>query len=202
MSIIPDHLTHIVTYLRTLLARILPLEHRPAAEGPPLYVVLSNRVGRYAERIARLYALFLAGRLPPPRPSRAGCPPPAPQEAAPAPPRPRSVVPRAKFWLLRLGRHDIAAAGTQLQAWLERPDLPDFIAAAPQAGRHLRPLCRLLAVPLPPFLRLPERRRPRRPTPAAPRRPPARHSLRLPPGDRPFPPNVLAFARAMRKNPR
>jgi hypothetical protein len=197
VSTIPGHLTHIVTYLQALLARILPVEHRPAAEGPPLCVILHNRVGRYAERIARLYALFLAGRLP--RPAQAPRPHPIPQ-AARKPSRPRAVVPRAKFWLLRRGRHDIAAAGSRLQTWLERPDLPEFIAAAPQAGRHLRPLCHLLAVPLPPFLRLLARPRKPRPAPAASRRSPGRPSLHLPPGDRPFPPYVLAFARAVRKN--
>ena len=201
MLSLPDHLTQIATYLCTLLARVLPLEHRPAWEGPSLYVVLSNRVGRYADRIARLHALFLAGRLPPPRPSRAGQPRPAPPETAP---RPRPAIPRAKGWLLRVGRHPIATARIRLESWLQRPELPEFVAAAPQAGRHLRPFCRLLAVPLPPFLRLPPRpprpRRPR-PAPAAPGRDPVRPSLHLPPGDRPLPPYVLAFARAMRKNP-
>lgn len=200
MLTIPEHLTQIATYLCALLARFLPLEHRPAAEGPSLYVVLANRVGRYAHRIARLHALFLAGRLPPPRPSRTALQP-AP---APAPRRPSPVVPRARFWLLKLGRHEIATARSRLELWLQRPELPEFLAAAPQAGRHLRPLCRLLTIAPPAFLALPPRprrirsSRPRRTTAAAPDRP----TLRLPPGDRPLPPYVLAFARAMRKNPR
>ena len=80
-------------------------------------------------------------------------------------------------------------------AFLERPDLPAFLAAAPTAGRYLRPLCRLLAVPQPEFLALPPRPRPRRtPRPATPR-PGSPRSFNLPPGDKPFRPYVVAAAR-------
>jgi hypothetical protein len=51
--------------------------------------------------------------------------------------------------------------GYELEKLVEDPELQALVAAAPQLGRVLRPLCHMLAVKLPPWLRLP--RRPRRP---------------------------------------
>ena len=55
---------------------------------------------------------------------------------------------------------------------LHHPDLPAFLAAAPQAARLLRPICRLLQVDLPPILQLPPRPKPA-PRPKAARPDPA-----------------------------
>ena len=102
---------------------------------------------------------------------------------------------------MNAGQHHAGLAHFQLNAFLERPDLPAFLAAVPQAGRYLRPLCRLLAVPQPEFLALPPRpRRTRPPRPRAPRpRAPNLRNPQLPPGDPPFRPYVLAAARYFRK---
>jgi hypothetical protein len=47
-----------------------------------------------------------------------------------------------------------------LEEMLEDPEMAALVAEAPQLGRTLRPLCRMLAVKPPAWLRLP--RRPRR----------------------------------------
>ncbi|MBN9559359.1 MAG: hypothetical protein J0H14_01360, partial [Alphaproteobacteria bacterium] len=67
---------------------------------------------------------------------------------------------------------------SHLQALLEDPEMREFLAAAPQAGRLLRPLWRKLSPDvLPDILRLPPRpprpRKPRAPRPPRPARPPA-----------------------------
>ncbi len=191
-----DHLTHIVATIRAVIGLLIPPV--AARETHALMVQkLYNRVGRAARLFARLYDLWRANRLPAPRPSRARTP-----KAQTAPTRPLPPpIPRAKGWFMNAGQHHAGLAHFQLNAFLERPDLPAFLAAVPRAGRYLRPLCRLLAVPQPAFLALPPRPRPKRaPRPRA--TPPRRLNLRnpqLPPGDPPFRPYVLAAARYFRK---
>jgi hypothetical protein len=193
---LPGHLTHIVAFLRDLIWYFTPPE-RVRETRAPMLLRLSNTLGRAERLFARLHALWSAGRLPAPRPARPRHPPAAP--AADPTPDPRPAVPRlprARGWLLRAGPAESTVAASRLQHWLERPDLPEFLAAVPRAGRYLRPLCRLLNVDPPPFLALPPRpRRPRPPRPRAPRPPSLRRPV-LPPGDPPFRPYVLAAARA------
>ncbi len=183
-----DHLTQIVATLRSVIAAIAhPLVQRAPARAP-FFLVLHNRVGRAARLLTRLFDLWQQGRLPPPRPSQAGRPRTTPS----APP---IRFPRSRAWLVRIGGHRIAGSGSQLQHFLQRPDIPDFLAAAPQAARHLRPLCRMLGVEIPPALAVlrdpPIIRKPRAATPK-PAAPPAE------PLRRPLPPYVLAAARAWR----
>lgn len=190
MLSIPDHLAGILALLVRVIDRILPPGHRPAAEGPSLHMVLTNRLGTAVRRFARLYALWSAGRLPPPRPARPRAPSAAPAlPPAEAPPRPK--FPRARAWLIRRGGHQASAARSQLEAWFQRPDLPEFLAAVPRAGRHLRPLAHMLGAELPPLLRLPPRPARPRPTRAPKPRRPTLTSF-----DPPLPPNVIAAARA------
>ena len=65
-----------------------------------------------------------------------------------------------------------AEAGAWLHYFLQRDDMPAFLAAVPRAGRLLRPLCHMLGVPLPEYLKLPPR--PRKPRARKPRTPRAR----------------------------
>ena len=193
MLSLTDHLTHIVAVIRAAIGLLIaPV---PAKETQALMVQrLFNRVGRAARLFARLYDLWRANRLPTPRPSRARTP--KAQPALPLPP----PIPRAKGWFMTAGQHHAGLAHHHLNEFLARDDLPAFLAAVPQAGRYLRPLCRLLAVPQPAFLALPPRPRPKRtPRPATPRAPNLRNasprSFILPPGDKPFRPYVVAAAR-------
>jgi hypothetical protein len=191
-----DHLTHIVATIRAVIGLLIPpvLARDSHAQ---MVQKLFNRVGRAARLFARLHALWLANRLPAPRAPRAST---AKVQTAPTRPLP-PPIPRAKGWFVNAGQHHAGLAHHQLNAFLERADLPAFLAAVPQAGRYLRPLCRLLAVPQPEFLALPPRpRRTRTPRPRAthPRRPSLRNP-QLPPGDPPFRPYVLAAARYFQK---
>ena len=188
MLTITDHLTHIVATIRAVIGLLTPPASARESHAQ-MVQLLFNRVGRAARLFARLHALWQANRLPAPRPTRAPKAQTAPTRPLPPP------IPRAKAWFVNAGRHHAALAHAQLVAFLERPDLPAFLAAAPTAGRYLRPLCRLLAVPQPEFLALPPRPRPRRtPRPATPR-PGSPRSFNLPPGDKPFRPYVVAAAR-------
>ena len=188
-----DHLSHIVAVIRAAIGLLIaPV---PARESHGLMVqALFNRVGRAARLFARLYDLWRAGRLPTPRPSRARTPKPQPAPARPP-------IPRGKGWFMAAGQHHAGLAHHHLAEFMARPDLPEFLAAVPRAGRHLRPLCRLLAVPQPAFLALPPRPRSKRPPrPRAARlRAPNLRNPQLPPGDPPFRPYVLAAARYFRK---
>jgi hypothetical protein len=60
---------------------------------------------------------------------------------------------------------EVANCAMALQHFLSLPEMGELVGAAPQAGRILRPLCRILGVKVPPCLAL--RRRPR-PSPVAP----------------------------------
>ncbi len=136
----------------------------------PLMLLLWSRLRRTAERFARLTAKVHAGTLKPPcRRLR------SPRPARPPPLR----LPRGVAWLLRR-LPQAAAAASQLQHMLADPAMADLLAAAPQAGRLLRPLCQMLGVrPPPPALHPPPSARPAapphpsvhpRPPPAAPPR--------------------------------
>jgi len=49
-------------------------------------------------------------------------------------------------WLVRLASYHAAGYGSQLRAVLGQPEMIALLRAAPQAGRILRPVCRMLAV--------------------------------------------------------
>ncbi len=125
----------------------------------PLLLLLWPRLRRMAARFARLAARFRAGRLPARpaarRPGRSG-PPPQP-------------LPKTSAWLVRLVPA-AAAQAAQLQHLLADPELAALLAAAPQAGRVLRPLCRMLGVapPGPPAPPRPPRAAPAAPAQASP----------------------------------
>ncbi len=57
----------------------------------------------------------------------------------------RDRLPQGFAWLVRL-LPDAAPYGGQLQHLLSEPEMSAMIAAAPQFGRMLRPLCRMLGV--------------------------------------------------------
>jgi len=152
-----------------------------AARGPkagadlPLIAPALRRVGRLSARFLAVVAAFRAGRLIPPRaspdtdqrPAPASRTRPSSEEAQAAafgaaasglPASPKLERLPARFgWLLRFGS-EVACHRSQLEHWLTaNPELGKLLAAAPHAGRILRPLCHMLGIPLPPALRLPPR---------------------------------------------
>lgn len=124
----------------------------------PLVAAAQDRVRRLGERFAHLAARASAGRL---RARRQG--------AAHRPDitrrRPPTLAPTTP-WLMQA----VAAAvhcAEPLNRLLADPEMAQLVAAAPQAGRILRPLCRMLRVKRPAYLR-PPRRAPAQPeAPAA-----------------------------------
>ena len=152
----------IVTSLRTAVAPLTGFEHPRAA----LFILLVNRICRMANRFDALFAKWQAGTLPKPRPSRAGPsradPSRVGQSRTPGEPRARPRLPGRRAWLLHVTeqvRLAAAICGTQLQHQFATPDFAAFLQAAPQAGRILRPLCRMIGIDPPPECAWPPRRR-------------------------------------------
>ena len=114
----------------------------------PLIMLIWSRLRRMATRFAALAARHEAGRLPAPRRRPRTPRPPS------AHPRPPQALPRDVAWLLRLVPES-ASAASQLQHLLADAEMASLIAAAPQTGRILRPLCRMLGLRPPAALRLP-----------------------------------------------
>ncbi len=116
----------------------------------PLLILIVGRLRRLAARFAALAARAQAGPLPPPR-RRA---------ARPGPPRNnrQRPLPESFAWLIRLVP-ETAGYGGQVHALLSDPEMAALLEAVPQAGRILRPLCRMMAVrPDAPMLRPPPKR--------------------------------------------
>ncbi len=161
------------------LCRAVAARARAQRLAGPLLILVWSRLHRMALRFAALAARVRTGRLPARlaarRPSRSGPPP--------------RLLPHGFAWLVRLVP-EAAASGSQLQHLLEDPELAALLAAAPQAGRILRPLCRMLGVRPPPGpLTLPRHSRtPLPPRPGASGQPPPPAA----PGDRPPAPRRLA----------
>jgi hypothetical protein len=155
---IPDitlRLAAILAALAALVARAFLRHPVHAVHIVPLW----NYIGRTARRFTRTLDNLAAGRLRPhvPRPRR-------------TPSRARAPLgfPTTRNWLLAELRHEAAGYGLQLTHLLEQPESQAILAAAPQAARVLRPLCRMLGF-----------------TPAPiqpPPRPPAAPSLMAKPG--------------------
>ena len=101
-----------------------------------LLVLVWGRISRAAGRLERLIAHWRAGTLPKARGARA-------KREAVAGVRPG--LPTGRAWLV-VRVQETAAFGSQLQHALSEPEWAAFLAAAPQAGRILRPLCRMLGV--------------------------------------------------------
>ncbi len=80
-------------------------------------------------------------------------------------------LPAGRMWLTKI----LQPVAWQVLQWssaitqlLDDPEVKALVAAAPQTGRLLRPLCLLFEMPVPDYLRLPKRvRKPRAPKPRA-----------------------------------
>jgi hypothetical protein len=155
--------------------------------NPLLARLLSPIIGRLNRIAARLHiivAQFHAGTLPAPsatpRRHLPNTPPPA-DDAPPGDPQPGNgptcdaqpgngpaghgpparriqALPSARAWLVKLMGWPAPCYGSHLNTMLAEPEMLALVQAAPQAGRLLRPLCRMFGIdPLPEYLRLPPR---------------------------------------------
>jgi hypothetical protein len=132
-------LTLIVTALQKAAAARAGRDHAVA----PLVTLLWTRLARLTARFDTLVARLTAGH--PAAPARQRTRPTSTASARKAPAA-GLRLPRSHTWLIRLLPGEAASYGCQLQALLADPQMAALLAAAPEAGRILRPLCRLLAI--------------------------------------------------------
>jgi len=128
----------------------------------PLLVLVHHRLARMIHRLDAIARHVEARILRMPR-LRPAARVPSPQ----APCAQRPYIPTGRFSLILLAQRTAQYTG-QVQAFLATPETRALVAAAPQAGRVLRPLCRMLGLTPPDYLRLPPRARPRARTAALP----------------------------------
>ena len=126
----------------------------------PLTLLLWRYLSRTLERLTRLHAKFLAGTLPAPRPAETlASPHPRPSSerwAAQGTASEKPRIPAGHVFMPFFVAHLYHA----MRQLIEDPEMLALLAAAPQAGRILRPLWRrMTADPLPEVLRLPKRPR-------------------------------------------
>ena len=168
---LPDRLGWIFAGLRKVLAAYIATDR----SAGPLIVVVCNRMAGILEQVTALAARLRAGPLPPPR--KRGPRAPKPTQAGPKPHwrlfKDRKsglsvLLPHKPGWLQAMLGWQAAGYTNTLRRLLEEPEMAAFLQAAPQAGRLLRPLCRMLMVKLPPVLQLPQRPRRPRPRPQPP----------------------------------
>ena len=139
-----------------------------AAARSALLVRAWSYIGRTSTRLARLFARYKAATPSKPRP-------PCPGRTTRSPAAPR--LPTRKSWIVGMVGYTAAGHASQLNHLLARPDFAAFLAATPQAGRLLRPLCHILGIPTPPAIARPKpARKPRTPpAPPPPQAEPPRH---------------------------
>ncbi len=148
--------------------------HRALA---PLLVLVWFRLRRTLARLDHLARRWQQGRLrrhAGRRQTRRRPPHIHPADAS----RPRRT-PQGHAWLIRL-HQPLAQFAPRIQALLDDPEIAALCAAAPQAGRLLRPLCRMFALAPPAHIARPAAPavvQPRKPRPHKPKPPPfAEHS--------------------------
>ena len=91
--------------------------------------------------------------------------------------RPASVLPRSFAWLHRMLPNSASTLASYLGSVVRHhPEIQAFVADCPQAGRLLRPICKMAGVKPPDYLALPKRVR----KPGLRRRPAAPPRLRQP----------------------
>ena len=175
MGTILEHLVAVIAVLH----RAMGVHVRANRQDDSVLGLAYWHADRIRQRFIKLYTSWTNGTLKPPRqrkplaslPSRscaggAGGGPTVP-ETQPTPGLPiKPKAPRKKGWVTHLAP-PCAEAGGWLSYFLQREDMPAFLKAVPRAGRLLRPLCQMLGVQLPEYLKLPPR--PRTPRKRKPR---------------------------------
>ncbi len=81
--------------------------------------------------------------------------------------RPASLLPRGLRWMQAVLPLSAGTLGSMLGPLLfNHPEIQTFMAEAPQVGRILRPLCRLVGLKPPDYLALPKHKRVRKKAPS------------------------------------
>jgi hypothetical protein len=137
--------------------------------------LLAGRLGRTLLRLDRLVVRWQAGEDMTPRAR-------SPRVKPVAAPRAEGVAPQVlrlptgQMWLTKILQpvaQPILQWSSAVNNLLDDAESKALVAAVPQAGRLLRPLCRLFGTEVPEYLRLPKRvRKPRAPRAPKASRPP------------------------------
>ena len=130
----------------------------------PVVVLLWRKLYRMKARFLSIVVRYNAGTLPAPGSAPARV---RPSHARPVAPPPPLELADYRGWVARTVSRAFLR-GWALEEMLEEPELADAVAVVPQLGRVLRPLCHMLGIKLPAYLRRP--RRPRAPRPPKPKR--------------------------------
>ena len=142
---LPDSAPELALRLGAVLAGLVGLIARRFLRMPHLMgftVLLCGRLGRMARRFERL--MTRPARVRAPR-MRAGRGPASGGDGV----RVRSTgLPSGRGWLVRELGWEAAGYGSQLGHLLDDPAMQALAARVPGIGRILRPLCRMLGVPL------------------------------------------------------
>jgi hypothetical protein len=139
--------------------------------APPLILLAWTRLRRLSARFCQAGGCGRAGRLAAPAAHRRADPPaalpPLAPERWPTPPGVPHVpdrLPCGFSWLIRLAP-EAEVHGSRVQHWLDDPKLTALLKEAPQAGRILRPLCRMLGIRPGPALCVARCEKPDQPSP-------------------------------------
>ena len=136
---LPDTAPELARRLGVILAGLAGLVARRFLRMPHLVgltVLLWGRLNRAVRRFDRVLARRGVGRAARVRAARADRV------------RARSLgLPSGRGWLVRELGYEAVGYGSQLAALLADPAMQAALAAMPQAGRILRPLCRMLGLP-------------------------------------------------------
>jgi hypothetical protein len=145
------------TSLMEEICRVLSKHGRERFVAEPLLLLIWNRIMRMARRFASLAERVRTGTLADTAPARSRDASPPPAGAAEQPRvAPAEVLPRHFRWLVNM-LPEAETFGADLCWLLQRLEMEELIFAAPQVGRILRPLCRMLGVEPTAALRLPVR---------------------------------------------
>jgi hypothetical protein len=138
----------------------VPSKHaRSCFISDAMLLLVWNRIMRLARRFASI-AARVRGGLAEPAPARSREAAAQPAEGEPKQPRiaPEEVLSRRFGWLVHM-LPEAAQFGASLCWLLQKLEMEQLIFAAPEVGRVLRPICRMLGVEPTAALRLPVRPR-------------------------------------------
>ena len=138
----PPPIPWLLGVIRILQGLLGTVEKLGLMAGPELMLVF-GRLGRIVVQMDRLAARFRAGTLVV-RGKRAVVA--AVEDVKKTRRAPEVLWPRKPAWLVAMVGYQAAGMGSQLRAMLQTPEMVELLLAGPQAGRILRPLCRMLGV--------------------------------------------------------
>ncbi|MGC8531195.1 MAG: hypothetical protein ACP5M1_04075 [Acidiphilium sp.] len=177
---IPAPPTDRLTVILTLLRHFIAAQSHAKRANPVLVRLFRSRISFCLNRFRALVANPpKPRRTPRHRPTSLNPKPrtqpinqpitqPINQPINPSAGQPPITLPRGRGALLRLlPSYQIRGVASQLRHLLNEADMIALVSEIPQLSRTLRPLCHMLAIPLPPHLRPPPRPYPARRKPRA-----------------------------------